>query len=174
MDVKALTKKAFRKPVMGSVVYLSSGDSVLLHRRRGGVLEGYVGLPGGKIEFGESPLAAGVRELREETGLVADSADVVGVYSVVNVSDGTPRGHYVLFVVKTKSFHGSLAKATGEGENFWMRKSDVRTVSRVLPDLFYVLEHVEDEGPFIEHMTRFSQDSRLMVVTSRGKEYYST
>lgn len=46
------------------------------HRTRG------VELPGGKIESGESSLAAAVREVYEETGAVLDGIERIGQYTV--------------------------------------------------------------------------------------------
>lgn len=46
------------------------------HKRRG--LE----LPGGKVEAGEHPLQAAIRELKEETGAVVSSIWLVGQYEV--------------------------------------------------------------------------------------------
>lgn len=48
------------------------GPEVLLGRKRRGLGEGKVVAPGGKVEPGESPAAAAVRELAEETGLRAE------------------------------------------------------------------------------------------------------
>lgn len=48
---------------------------LLVGRKRRGFGQGYVVAPGGKLEPGETALQAAVRELHEETGLVADPAD---------------------------------------------------------------------------------------------------
>ena len=42
---------------------------------------GHWGLPGGYVEAGESVTQAVVREVREETGIVAECGRLVGVYS---------------------------------------------------------------------------------------------
>jgi len=52
------------------------GNPVLLiHRTKEDWQKGLFNLPGGHIEDGETPIQAAVRELKEETGLVADEID---------------------------------------------------------------------------------------------------
>lgn len=58
-------------------------------------------LPGGGIEFGEAPEAAAVREVEEETGLLAAITAVPAILSHVGTwprPDGDVRFHQVRFV----------------------------------------------------------------------------
>lgn len=52
---------------------------VLVRQFRYGIDDFSLEIPGGVIDPGESPLAAGVRELREESGFVGDPAKLLGV-----------------------------------------------------------------------------------------------
>jgi 8-oxo-dGTP diphosphatase len=63
--------------------------SVLLVRRGRPPFEGRWALPGGFVEPSETVEAAVERELKEETGLTARAADLVGVFSG---PDRDPRG----------------------------------------------------------------------------------
>lgn len=57
-----------------SVCYLvratETGDDVLLGRKKTGLGIGNLVGPGGKLESGESPVEAAIREVREEVGLI--------------------------------------------------------------------------------------------------------
>ena len=69
---------AFLLPVVAAALVRTDG-AVLMQQRPAG--KGHAGLwefPGGKLEPGESPEAALVRELREELGIVVDPGDLHG------------------------------------------------------------------------------------------------
>jgi 8-oxo-dGTP pyrophosphatase MutT (NUDIX family) len=83
----------FRHPVRGTqrefvtlnahdwvnVVALTTEDRVVLVRQfRFGINDLSLEVPGGVIEAGEDPIAAGVRELAEETGYIGGSARLLG------------------------------------------------------------------------------------------------
>lgn len=64
-------------------------DSILLTRiSQRGYPPGWWALPGGGIDQGESPAAALVRELHEETGLVPSAVRLVDVHDVHTIAPG--------------------------------------------------------------------------------------
>ncbi|MDF2550539.1 MAG: hypothetical protein K0S07_1606 [Chlamydiales bacterium] len=63
----------------GAYGILQKGDSILLVLKKKGPYRGQWDLPGGKIEFGERPDEALVREIHEEVGLVAEQMELLRV-----------------------------------------------------------------------------------------------
>lgn len=55
----------------------------------------FFALPGGKVEAGEEPQAAAVRELFEETGLTADALTFLRTYDLVYPGSGSSYGAHV-------------------------------------------------------------------------------
>jgi ADP-ribose pyrophosphatase YjhB (NUDIX family) len=64
-------------------------------------------LPGGGIEFGEHPVDAMVREVREETGLVVRPTTLAGIDSV-RIEREHQSFHSIRIVYHTKLISGSL------------------------------------------------------------------
>ncbi|MFB8086590.1 methyltransferase, FxLD system [Streptomyces sp. NPDC055992] len=87
----------------GALAVVTDGAGrVLLGRSRRGMLE----LPGGKTTGAEGFAAAAVRELAEETGLVAEPADAHVVTVLVDDSHGVPR---LTAVVRVTAWTGTPA-----------------------------------------------------------------
>jgi 8-oxo-dGTP diphosphatase len=81
---------------------LLDGDRILLCRvAPGNIGVGYWVLPGGGLDFGESPEAGVVREVEEETGLLTEITGPPVIHSDTGVWDrrsGSVRYHHVRFV----------------------------------------------------------------------------
>lgn len=89
---------------------VDDGGALLLVMETGSGKEGKWSLPAGKIEPGESAVEAMVREVREETGLVVDPVDVVGLYHSVT----TTEGRYGLNILFRARIVGGTLTATHE------------------------------------------------------------
>ena len=80
-------------PVPAVGVVCLRGDDVLLIRRGTPPRQGEWSLPGGRIEPGERSIDAALRELREESGVVAE---ILGLVDVVDGLFPDIGRHYVL------------------------------------------------------------------------------
>ena len=69
--------------------------AILLQRRRD---TGQWALPGGAMDFGETPAECAIRECHEETGITAEIIEFLGIYSnpnhIVAYTDGEVRQQY--------------------------------------------------------------------------------
>lgn len=71
---------ALNSPDFVNVVAITDDDKVVMvEQYRHGTGEVTLEVPGGLVDHGEDAIAAGVRELREETGYVGDHVEVLGV-----------------------------------------------------------------------------------------------
>ena len=87
------------RPFLAASVAVFRDGKVLLGQRTGGAGAGLWSLPGGMVETGERTAEAALRELTEETGVVAS---VIGLADVVEViipdAAGKIRNHAVITV----------------------------------------------------------------------------
>lgn len=79
-------------PKLGASACVWKDGKVLLVQRAKPPL-GLWSLPGGRVEFGETALAAAERELLEESGVTADLTAFVGLYEIILEK---PSFHYAI------------------------------------------------------------------------------
>jgi 8-oxo-dGTP diphosphatase len=87
------------RPAVGVAVFCWRDGRFLAQQRR---KDGFWSVPGGKIEYGETPHQAGAREVREETGLIVQPRQ--GVLEVTtDLRDGK---HWVTIWIEAECLRG--------------------------------------------------------------------
>ena len=93
---------------------------LLLVRRRNPPDAGLWGCPGGKIEAGESVMQAAARELREETGVLAQPRQLLTPIELIRRdADGQLLGHFILLPVLCQWLSGTPIAASDALEAAW-------------------------------------------------------
>ena len=113
-------------PLVGVGSVIVDGKRVLLIRRGQPPLLGEWSLPGGVLECGETLREATVREAREETGLVVETVDMLGVYErVIRSDDGRVRYHYVLIDFLCRPVEGDLKAGSDAADARWFTRDEL-------------------------------------------------
>ncbi len=107
---------------------------VLLIRRGQAPLLGEWSLPGGVLECGETLRQAVVREAGEETGLVVETGEMLGVYErVIRGDEGRVRYHYVLIDFLCRPVGGDLQAGSDAAEVRWFKRDELPALN-LAPD----------------------------------------
>jgi 8-oxo-dGTP diphosphatase len=99
---------------VGTLLFIVRGREVLLIRKKRGLGAGKINGPGGRLESGETPLAAAIREVEEEVCLTPAEIEARGELSF-DFTDGY-RLHAHVFVAF--AFAGTPTE-TPEADPFW-------------------------------------------------------
>lgn len=114
-----IAQKMFSKKAADANTFIKTGVGVVIRNQHGQILLekrrdcGMWGLPGGKIEAGESIKQAAIREVKEETGLTVQITRLLGVYSepkdriVTYLNNGDVR-HLIDIVLEARIISGEL------------------------------------------------------------------
>jgi|GEM_PF-5393852 len=108
-----------------SVCFVVNGDKLLMMEHRGGFAKGFWSVLGGRMEPGETPAQAAVRELQEESGLTATELRQAGYVWLYQVNAITGMN---LFVVT--GFTGEIA-GSDEGTPVWVPLADLPHLKHV-------------------------------------------
>ena len=115
-----MTENSPRLPRLAALAVTLSETEVLLVRRANPPDQGLWGYPGGKVEFGETMAEAAVRELAEETGLVAVAVEDLGKIELIERdAAGRVLYHYYLGVVLCEGPPGPVIAADDAEEAAW-------------------------------------------------------
>lgn len=110
---------------------IDNGDVLLVLKDRPAWQAGRLNLVGGKIEDGETPMEAAVRELQEESGLIGDMDKLCGIV----------RGKEVMvYCCRVKVASTEINPRPGETEKVdWYKWEDVKNDPRLMPNLRVII-----------------------------------
>jgi 8-oxo-dGTP diphosphatase len=111
--------------VVAAALVAPDGRILLQQRAQGRAMAGLWEFPGGKVEEGETPEAALVRELREELGIEARAADLVPACFA-----SAPNGdrHMILLLYLCRIWRGEPRALDAEALA-WVRPADMRALA---------------------------------------------
>jgi len=113
-------------PLVGVGAIIIEDSRVLLVKRAHPPLQAQWSIPGGVLEVGELVREAAIREAREETGLIVEPADLLGVYDrVLRHADGRVQYHYVLVDFLCRRTGGELRAASDAAEVRWFAPEEL-------------------------------------------------
>ena len=113
-------------PLVGVGAIIIEDDRVLLVKRAHPPIQGQWSIPGGVLEVGEMVQEAAIREAREETGLVVEPGELLGVYDrILRDPDQRVQYHYVLIDFLCRPVGGELLAASDAAEVRWFRREEL-------------------------------------------------
>ena len=113
-------------PLVGVGAIIIEDSRVLLVKRAHPPLQAQWSIPGGVLEVGELVREAAIREAREETGLIVEPAELLGVYDrVLRHADGRVQYHYVLIDFLCRLTGGELRAASDAAEVRWFTPEEL-------------------------------------------------
>jgi 8-oxo-dGTP diphosphatase len=113
-------------PLVGIGAVIVEQSRVLLIRRGQPPLLGEWSLPGGLLECGETLREAVVREAREETGLMVQTGEMLGVYErLIRDDEGRLRYHYVLIDFFCRPVSGALNAGSDAADVRWFTRDEL-------------------------------------------------
>jgi len=114
------------RPVLGAIAVVLHENRVLLAQRGKVPDHGLWGFPGGHVEWGETALAAAIRELGEETGITAEPVRYLTNCDVLRFGeDGLATVHYLLAAVLCRYTGGTVTPGDDAADARWFDFAEI-------------------------------------------------
>jgi ADP-ribose pyrophosphatase YjhB (NUDIX family) len=113
-------------PFVGVGAIIIEDARVVLVKRAHPPLQAEWSIPGGVLEVGELVREAAVREAGEETGLIVEAGELLGVYDrVLRNAEKRVQYHYVLIDFLCRRISGELRAGSDAAEVRWFTRDEL-------------------------------------------------
>jgi ADP-ribose pyrophosphatase YjhB (NUDIX family) len=113
-------------PLVGVGAIVIEDSRIVLVKRLHPPLQAQWSIPGGVLEVGELVREAAMREAREETGLIVEPGELLGVYDrVLRDVEQRVQYHYVLIDFLCRRVAGELQAADDAAEVRWFTREEL-------------------------------------------------
>jgi ADP-ribose pyrophosphatase YjhB (NUDIX family) len=113
-------------PLVGVGAIIIEDGRIALVKRAHPPLQAEWSIPGGALDVGELVREAAVREAHEETGLIVEPGELLGVYDrVLRDAGQRVQYHYVLIDFLCRRVGGELKAASDAAEVRWFTREEL-------------------------------------------------
>src|SRR5437763_7356618 len=126
LDARRAARRYPDRPIVAVLAVVLRGEEALIVQRAQQPNQGRWGFPGGVLELGETVAEGAMRELAEETGIVAEPAGILNVHDAVGRdAEGRVQFHYVLIAVRGIWRSGEGEPADDAAAVAWASRADI-------------------------------------------------
>jgi ADP-ribose pyrophosphatase YjhB (NUDIX family) len=130
LDARRAARRYPDRPIIAVLAVVLRGEGpdtkALIVQRAQQPNAGRWGFPGGVLELGETVAEGAMRELMEETGILAEPAGILNVHDAVSRDDsGRVQFHYVLIAVRGIWRSGEGEPADDAAACAWAGRADI-------------------------------------------------
>src|SRR5947208_14964752 len=126
LDARRAARRYPDRPIVAVLAVVLRGEQALIVQRAQQPNAGRWGFPGGVLELGETVAEGAMRELLEETGVVAEPAGWLNVHDAVSRdAEGRVQFHYVLTAVRGVWRSGEGEAADDAAATAWVSRAEI-------------------------------------------------
>ena len=126
LEARRAARRYPDRPIVAVLAVVLRGERALIVQRAQQPNAGRWGFPGGVLELGETVGEGAMRELLEETGIVAEPAGILNVHDAVSRDDeGRVQFHYVLIAVRGIWRSGEGVPGDDAAACAWASRDDI-------------------------------------------------
>jgi ADP-ribose pyrophosphatase YjhB (NUDIX family) len=126
LEARRAARRYPDRPIVAVLAAVTRGDRALIVQRAGQPNAGRWGFPGGVLELGETAAEGAMRELLEETGVVAEFGGWLNIHdAITRDDDGRVQFHYLLVAVHGIWKSGEGVPADDAAACAWVSRDEI-------------------------------------------------